>query len=471
MPDIDPAALSSRPSVSVSTPVLKTITVSTPATQKITKTSQIIPARIDLEPLYTSLKAAIGIEQWNIYKDSTTQFILGRLNQVEFSERIDPILASPNGEKVHLHNQLLAAIYGNLTREMPDQGLAPWVSANDKPAANVGAKPVTGDAAERKLKADVMQLPSRDRRRIKDLALNDVRMLSFQGEKSIKHYQTNLEQFDPHDVMTDMFMEHHRGRIMRAPDVPQSATLLNGRNLDLEIRKRFTQSLAVETGEFPDIASIESRMLPISYAAGLVGGHAPDVAQFMTVATETHIKEFLSTVFGRTRSNGPGESGSAGFGAAVGWIQTHKYRRQLRKEEEALVRGELSRDKSGLLPIEAKAASERPPLGMADLRLALEIGDCGIGSLPTIRQSVLHNYRDGELDHYNNYTYVPGHTRSLNYDENLPNGVNSSHAGGTTNGTGPEPMDIDEEESPWAGTSLQDMQTLDSVLDGLLAMP
>ncbi len=77
MPDIDPAALSSRPSISLSTPVLKTITVSTPAAQKITKTSQIIPARIDLEPLYTSLKAAIGIEQWNTYKDACTQFILG----------------------------------------------------------------------------------------------------------------------------------------------------------------------------------------------------------------------------------------------------------------------------------------------------------------------------------------------------------------------------------------------------------
>ena len=56
---------------------------------------------------------------------------------------------------------------------MPDQGLAPWVSANDKPSAP-GTKPVTGDAAERRLKGDVMQLPSRDRRRIKDLAHNDV---------------------------------------------------------------------------------------------------------------------------------------------------------------------------------------------------------------------------------------------------------------------------------------------------------
>lgn len=100
----------------------------------------------------------------------------GRLNQLEFAERIDPILASPNGEKEHLHNQLIAAIYGNVTREMPDQGLAPWVSANDKPATASGSKPVTGDAAERRLKGDVMQLPARDRRRIKDLTHNDVRL-------------------------------------------------------------------------------------------------------------------------------------------------------------------------------------------------------------------------------------------------------------------------------------------------------
>ena len=58
---------------------------------------------------------------------------------------------------------------------MPDQGLAPWVSANDKPTTGTGSKPVSGDAAERRLKGEVMQLPGRDRRRIKDLVQNDVR--------------------------------------------------------------------------------------------------------------------------------------------------------------------------------------------------------------------------------------------------------------------------------------------------------
>lgn len=198
MPDIDPAALS-RPSISLSTPTLssKTITVSAPGSQKIIKTSQAVPPRIDLEPLYTALKAAINTEQWLVYKESTTQFLLGelasrpplthaesvthltplpkgRLNQAEYSTRIDPILASPSGDKEHLHNQLIAALYGNVTREMPDQGLAPWVSANDKPATSAGTKQTSGDARERRLKGEVMQLPSRDRRRIKDLISNDV---------------------------------------------------------------------------------------------------------------------------------------------------------------------------------------------------------------------------------------------------------------------------------------------------------
>lgn len=195
MVDINPAALS-RPSVSLSTPILatKSINVSVPPLQK-PKTSQLIPARIDLEPIYTALRANIGLEQWNVYKEAVSNFLVGlyspnllpflcvktnifllvgRLNQAELSARIDPILASPDGSKEHLHNQLIAAIYGNVTREMPDQGLAPWVSANDKPSTNTSNKPVSGDAAERRLKGEVMQLPSRDRRRIKDLAQNDV---------------------------------------------------------------------------------------------------------------------------------------------------------------------------------------------------------------------------------------------------------------------------------------------------------
>ncbi|KAK0635876.1 transcriptional regulator of RNA polII, SAGA, subunit-domain-containing protein [Bombardia bombarda] len=474
MVDINPAALS-RPSISLTTPVLanKTINVSVPSVQKTPKTSQLIPARIDLEPIYTALKAAIGPEGWAIYKEATTQFLIGRLNQAEFSERIDPLLVSPDGSKEHLHNQLIAAIYGNVTREMPDQGLAPWVSANDKPSTTTSNKPVSGDATERRLKGDVMQLPSRDRRRIKDLAQND---------------------FDPYETLSSIFTDSNRMKPTKANEVPASASAggLGRMNFDLEIRKRFAQPLAVESGEFPDISNIDARMMPFCYEAGLPAGHVPDAAQFMSLATETFIKEVLSSIFSRTRSNGPGDLGNAGFGPGGAWIQTHKYRRQLAKEEEAFGRGEVTRDKSGLLPVEAKAASERGPLGMADLRIALDMGDCGMANFPIIAKSVIYNYREGELENWDDYTWIDRRDGDVVTNQKLLTDREDVEMGGMSNGNGngkkpqaeagtngihhhnnqnrhPDAMDIDN-DIWWEGADSSDGEFLDGVLDSCLAV-
>ncbi|KAK4249051.1 transcriptional regulator of RNA polII, SAGA, subunit-domain-containing protein [Corynascus similis CBS 632.67] len=455
MVDINPAALS-RPSISISTPVLskQSINVSVPSIHKAPKTSQLIPARIDLEPIYTALKASIGAEQWPTYKESITNFLIGRLNQAEFSERIGPILASPDGSREHLHNQLIAAIYGNVTREMPDQGLAPWVSANDKPSTAAGSKPVSGDAAERRLKGEVMQLPPRDRRRIKDLAHND---------------------FDPYESLANVFTDHARLRPSKTADVPASAGGgLSRMNFDLEIRKRYAQPLAVESGEFPDVSNIEARMLPFCYEAGLASGHAPDAAQFMSIATETFIKEVMSAMFSRTRSNPPGDSGNAGFGPNNNWIQTHKYRKQLAKEEEAFQRGEITRDKTGLLPVEAKAAGERGPLGIADLRLALEMGDCGLANFPIISTSVIYGYREGELENWDDYTYVDGRERVADLDGDVEMGGVKGNGTGKdaeplTNGVvHGDQMDIDD-DTWWEGAG-PETRLLDGVLDSCLAV-
>ncbi|KAL2157663.1 hypothetical protein VTH06DRAFT_5146 [Thermothelomyces fergusii] len=466
MVDINPAALS-RPSVGLSTPVLskQSINVSAPTIHKAPKTSQLIPARIDLEPIYTALKASIGAEQWPTYKETITSFLIGRLNQAEFSERIEPILASADGTREHLHNQLIAAIYGNVTREMPDQGLAPWVSANDKPSTTAGTKPVSGDAAERRLKGEVMQLPPRDRRRIKDLAHND---------------------FDPYESLANVFTEHARMRHPKSADVPASAAAggLSRMNFDLEIKKRYAQPLAVESGEFPDVSNIEARMLPFCYEAGLASGHAPDAAQFMSIATETFIKEVMSAIFSRTRSNPPGDSGSAGFGPSNNWILTHKYRKRLAKEEEAFQRGEIARDKTGLLPVEAKAASERGPLGIADLRLALEMGDCGLANFPVISTSVIYGYREGELENWDDYTYVDGRERAAAADRDgdvemaglrgkeadpLANGTGAGTGTGTGTSHDSDQMDIDDDDLWWEGAG-PETKMLDAVLDSCLAV-
>jgi hypothetical protein len=82
MPDIDPAALS-RPAIST-TPILppKTISAPAPSVPKPSKLSH-VPPRIDLEPLYTALKQAIG-EHWGTYKESISLFVMGAYSPIMY---------------------------------------------------------------------------------------------------------------------------------------------------------------------------------------------------------------------------------------------------------------------------------------------------------------------------------------------------------------------------------------------------
>ena len=81
MPNIDPAALSNTDPLATANPstlsLKQTNGVSVPPSQKAAK--PVNPAqRIDLEPLYTSLKASIG-DHWALYKDLMYMFMIGKL--------------------------------------------------------------------------------------------------------------------------------------------------------------------------------------------------------------------------------------------------------------------------------------------------------------------------------------------------------------------------------------------------------
>jgi len=82
MPDIDPAALSRSDSIlqpsGTSTVATKSLVASAPAAPKAAKTIN-TAQRIDLEPLYTSLRTAIG-EHWAGYKEAISLFVLGMDN-------------------------------------------------------------------------------------------------------------------------------------------------------------------------------------------------------------------------------------------------------------------------------------------------------------------------------------------------------------------------------------------------------
>lgn len=81
MPDIDPAALSRPDPLSTANPASLSLSkaqahgIAALPLQKVAKAVN-TAQRIDLEPLYTSLKNAIG-DNWAAYKESISLFVLG----------------------------------------------------------------------------------------------------------------------------------------------------------------------------------------------------------------------------------------------------------------------------------------------------------------------------------------------------------------------------------------------------------
>ncbi|KAF2203115.1 hypothetical protein GQ43DRAFT_439117 [Delitschia confertaspora ATCC 74209] len=428
--------------VSGSTPTLSS--KSLPAlntTTKQTAKPAVTAPRIDVEPLYTTLKSGMGDAEWSDYKVAVSKFMMGNLNQTELSHSLRKILRTPSLE--HAHNQFIVAIFGNIFRDPPESGVASWVSANDKPTTGTGNKPA-GDEAEKRLKHEVMQLSRRERKRLKMI---------------------QQSQGDGWDRFQEEMMEYHRERTIRIPEVGMAgAGGFQKTNWDLEIRRRYAQPLFTETHEFPDTDSIAARMVPIAYENGLPGGAALDCAAFMNIATETYIKEALSNVFSRVMCNGDK------------YIKTAAFKRRVEEEERRVERGEIGRTAGGYLPCEVEEIRRRRALGMEDIRLALELGDSYLGQVPLISGAISNGryldfdgveeiYANNGTGRDNNVNGIIGpathlQSQSLSTPSTLNLNLNLDLG---------DRMDVDDDWG-WQGGQVNDVDRLDNVLDGCLAV-
>ena len=160
---------------------------------------------------------------------------------------------------------------------------------------------------------------------------------------------------------------------------------------DLEIRKRYQQPLAAESGEFPDADTVQKRLVPICYEEGLSHGVAAMCAELIASASEQFVKELLSTMYNRSRLNIP--SGS------VSSVMTHRFRTQLQHEEDALLRGDIAKVAgTGLFPVEAREALARQPLAVHDLKIVIKSGDIGLGQFPNVLNRISDGYEEGEYE-------------------------------------------------------------------------
>lgn len=202
-------------------------------------------------------------------------------------------------------------------------------------------------------------------------------------------------------------------------------------------------------------------MVPICYEESLPNGCGPSCAEFMATATEQYIKEVLSSILARTRSNVPAAIGGNG-------IMTRKYRKQLDREEEGFLKGEVIRGLgNGLLPIEAKEAGGRRGIGMGDLRLAIGIGGCELGQMPGTVAAIMGGWEEGILEGWGRRQDDPTDDgdeteRSGPRIKGLPNGTNGNIA--------ETEADADDVNWGWEGGAPADRSLLYSLLDDVLAI-
>ncbi|CAO2654390.1 Nn.00g111230.m01.CDS01 [Neocucurbitaria sp. VM-36] len=410
--------------------------------------------RIDVEPLYAAVKGAISDADWTSYKKSLSFFLLGNLNQEELSFKLSKILTTPALE--HAHNALFTAIYANIWRDAPEAGIASWVSSSDKPTS--GTVKGTGDESEKRLKYEIMQLSRRERKRLKTIPAGDGG-LSVAGEGS---GPAGVGALGP-------VQEYVDARRAKQLEVGPSSTQGGGfgkTNWDLEIRKRYTSALYVETHEFPTSTTISYRLLPICYEFGLPQGHTADCPDYLNIATETYIKEALANLLGKVSSNGPG------------YVRTGEFKKKVEREERLVERGELVRGAGGELPVESEERRKRKLLCMEDLRLALELGDSYLGQSPLTAGSIMNSrFLDthGIEDIYET-SAKPLTNGALTNGVNgavsngaVSNGLRHLVAGESWNVDFGDPMQIDDDLGlNWQGGSVQDITELDTALDDVL---
>ncbi|KAJ9623963.1 hypothetical protein H2203_005410 [Taxawa tesnikishii (nom. ined.)] len=411
------------------TPTLssKTLPIPSSASARVGKSTSVNP-RIDVEPIYTQLRAALG-EQFNNYRAAVSQFVQGKLNQRELHRLITPLLSSAPSVAVpasstspalastlHLHNSLITAIYANIHRDPPPEPIAPFVLATDAPSSLHGVKSSAagaGDKADERLKREVMALAVRDRRRIK--AVKDepgVIRTTAGGLAEMQEY---------HQILAA------RGVDSDTATAGQNGSGLSKTNFDLEIRRQYAMPLAGETLEFPSRGDIQSRIEPICYRTGVNNGVAQGqlgtIAELVETAVETFIKEELGKLLASTRINGEG------------CVQTARFRRQLAREEEAAERGEV-------------------PLSLDDLRLVTRLnGGRWIDNFAKERM-MLNEGLDMPW-HDDEQGMVNGTLPTLDLRPNLKAPPDDA-------------MDIDLEDYGWVGGSAADRDALNSVLDSAL---
>lgn len=224
--------------------------------------------RLELQLLIREFQTKLG-NDWDKYHESLSLFLVGKLSRVELVKSIGPILKDG---LIKYHNKLLLLNFANSLKDGPMDYQSEFASFWNKKA--IKPKNVKSTQYE-KFKQNIMGLPIRERRRIKNITKDS-------GKKGKLSASITLTR---HALLPKipMIQDKEQQQLQVNNLVQWQQDVVNGINT----------SICTDNYELPDLDNLSRRVLMTMREYGLTGGLNPQVLDMISLGLESYLSNII----------------------------------------------------------------------------------------------------------------------------------------------------------------------------------
>lgn len=238
----------------------------TPSTHPPTKQNK----RLEVGRLIREFQSKLGGD-WEKYHEALSLFLIGKLSRFELVSTITPILKDG---LFKYHNKLLLLNFSNAMKDGPLDFSNEFASFWNKKAQKTSKVKST---QYEKFKQNIMGLPIRERRRIKNIARDS-------GKRGKLSAGITLTR---HSLLPKipMIQDKEQQQLQVNNLVQWQQDVVNGINTPI----------ATENFELPEDDNLSRRILMTMREHGLTGGLAPQVLEVVLLGLEAHLKNVVES--------------------------------------------------------------------------------------------------------------------------------------------------------------------------------
>lgn len=234
--------------------------------------------RAELVALIREFQAKLG-KSWEKYHETLLYFLVGKLSRAEFVENTQAILTTPT--LVNYHNRLLLLNLANSLRDIPADLSNELVASfwNKKVSKTSKVK----SSQYEKFKQNIMELPIRERRRIKSITRDS-------DKKNKLNAGITLTR---HTLLPKIPMIQDKDK--------QQLNVNNLVQWQQDVVKGINTPICTQSHELPDYDNLSKRIVMTMREYGLTGMLNAQVLEVILLGLESHLKNIIESAIDVTK--------------------------------------------------------------------------------------------------------------------------------------------------------------------------